>query len=526
VGERRRLGVQDALWLEMDRPHNLMVVDSVSWTREPLDWARVRDVLAERMVARYPVFRSLAAQDDDGQWWWEEDPSFSLDDHLEHVRLDEPDDPRSLQRLVAQRRTQQLDRRKPLWRVLLVDRYQSGSAMVLRTHHAIADGVRMVELAMSLFDASPEGAPVLAPGVTHHAAATQPPGRPWSQRVRAGLDGARRHVGAAAAAATDGGLHTQSLLGVAGATAEELTRLARTAPTNPLGVMTGLVTDAALVLGRAAHLAQSALVAVTPGGGALVDLMSATPADLDVARKLLLGTRNQPTLWTGRAGADKGVAWADALPLAEVKAVARANGATVNDVLVACLAGSLQRYLEGQEARCSSVSFMVPVNLKPLNHALPDELGNGFALVQLELPTDEPDPLRVLETVKRRMRRIKHGHEAAVGFVVQETISGLSRTVYEAAVDLLANRSVGVLTNVPGPRSAVFLAGSRLVGIVGWAPLSGDQPLSVTIYSYDGTVRVGIACDEGLVPGYHAIVDGFAPVFRSLQRRSGQGRTA
>jgi diacylglycerol O-acyltransferase len=124
------------------------------------------------------------------------------------------------------------------------------------------------------------------------------------------------------------------------------------------------------------------------------------------------------------------------------------------------------------------------------------------------------------------MRRIKHGHEAAVGFVVQETISGLSRTVYEAAVDLLANRSVGVLTNVPGPRSAVFLAGSRLVGIVGWAPLSGDQPLSVTIYSYDGTVRVGIACDEGLVPGYHAIVDGFAPVFRSLQRRSGQGRTA
>jgi diacylglycerol O-acyltransferase len=406
----------------------------------------------------------------------------------------------------------------------MVDRYQSGSAMVLRSHHAIADGVRMVELAMSLFDSTPDGGPVQAPGVTLHATAAHPPGTPWSQRVRAGLDGARRQVGSTAAAATDIGLHAQTLAGAASAAAEEVSRLARIAPTNPLGVMTGLVTDAALVLGRAATLAQSALLAVTPGGGALIDLLSATPADLDVARKLLLGTRNQPTLWTGRAGPDKGVAWAEALPLAEVKAVARANAATVNDVLVACLAGSLQRYLESQEARCSSVSFMVPVNLKPLNHALPGELGNGFALVQLELPTDEPDPLRVLDTVKRRMRRIKHGHEAAVGFAVQETISGLSRTIYEAAVDLLANRSVGVLTNVPGPSCAVFLAGSRLEGIVGWAPLSGDQPLSVTIYSYDGTVRVGVACDEGLVPGYHAIVDGFSPVFRSLQRRSGQGR--
>jgi diacylglycerol O-acyltransferase len=66
----------------------------------------------------------------------------------------------------------------------------------------------------------------------------------------------------------------------------------------------------------------------------------------------------------------------------------------------------------------------------------------------------------------------------------------------------------------------VYLAGSRIEGIVGWAPLSGDQPLSITIYSYDGSVIVGVACDRGLVPGYEAIVEGFAPVFRALHRRS------
>ena len=45
MGERRRLGIQDALWLEMDRPNNLMVVDSVIWTAEPLDFGALREVV-------------------------------------------------------------------------------------------------------------------------------------------------------------------------------------------------------------------------------------------------------------------------------------------------------------------------------------------------------------------------------------------------------------------------------------------------------------------------------------------------
>ena len=71
---RSKLGVQDALWLLMDRPNNLRVVDSVIWTAEPLDRDRARDVLVERLWNRYPVFRSRAVQDEEGAWWWEEDP--------------------------------------------------------------------------------------------------------------------------------------------------------------------------------------------------------------------------------------------------------------------------------------------------------------------------------------------------------------------------------------------------------------------------------------------------------------------
>ncbi len=529
MGERRPLGVQDALWLEMDRPNNLMVVDSVIWTSEPLEWDRLVDVLRERVVGRYPVFRSRAVPDHDGHWWWEEDPSFDLGSHLQRVQLDDPDDPRSLQDLVAAHRTDGLDRDRPLWTAMLVERYRTGSAVLLRSHHAIADGVRMVELAMRMFDAGPDGGSVEPPTVKLHAASAKAASTPPSgSSALATVDGVRQGAttalttaaGTARGAVADAGTYASALAGAAAGAMRETVQLARTAPTNPLGAASGLVADGAAAVSRLAHAVRSSLDAVLPGGGPFVDLLSAAPADMDVARKFLLGTRNHPTIWTGHASTEKGVAWADPLPLADVKAVAKAHGATVNDVLVACLAGSLHTYLDAHEAHCASVSFMVPVNLKPLDLALPDQLGNGFALVQLELPTDEPDPVRVLGTVRRRMSRIKHGHEAAVGFAVQETVSGLSRTLYEAAVDLLANRSVGVLTNVPGPPRTVYLAGSRVEGVVGWAPLSGDQAMSVTIYSYDGTVVIGIACDRALVPDYETIVDGFAPVFRTLERRT------
>ena len=73
-----------------------------------------------------------------------------------------------------------------------------------------------------------------------------------------------------------------------------------------------------------------------------------------------------------------------------------------------------------------------------------------------------------------------------------------------------------MLTNVPGPPITVYLAGERVEGMVGWAPLSGNQPMSFTIYSYDGKVFVGIACDAGLVPDHEQIVDGFAAAFERL----------
>ncbi len=508
AGRRQRLGVQDALWLEMDRPHNLMVVDTVVWTAEPLDFGRLRSVIEERLLDRYPVFRSRAVRDDDGVWWWEPDDDFDFDRHVALVSLKKPTDPRALQALVAAHRSEMLNRDHPLWQAIWIKRYGSGSAMILRSHHAIADGMRMVQLAMSLFDATPQGGPILGPGVSQAGAHLHPPGQPLSSRVRSGAVEAGRRA-AAAAARVSGALGEAA---TAPGLLRQAGRLGRFALRNPVGAG-----DSVVAAARAAGAGiATTMRSVLPGGGSLVDVLSAAPGDVDTARKLLLGTRNDVTIWTGTAGSDKAVAWSDPVSLTAVKTVAKANNCTVNDVLVATVAGALHDYLKAHHARCSSVTFMVPVNLKPLDLTLPDTLGNEFALVQLELPTDEPDAGRVLATAKRRMDRIKQGHEAALAFRLQEGIAGLSRGLYEASVDLFSNRTVGTLTNVPGPPVPVYLAGSLVEGIVGWAPVSGDQPMSFTISSYNGSVIVGIACDTALVPDHETIVDGFEAAFDRL----------
>lgn len=470
MAERQRLGVQDALWLEMDKPGNLMVVDSLFWTATPIDWDRYREITRERLWDRYLVFRSVVVRDEDGAWCWEEQEGADIEARYEHVTLPEPGGDAELQDLIAAQRVVPLDRAEPLWRAVLVDNFHGGSAVLFRGHHAIADGIRMVQLALSIFDADPDGTRV----------ETRPETVPTPQAA----------VQPVAPRSRLGRLASQ-LATVPTASA----RVVRGVVTNPVGAAhTGLMVSRSV--------------------------LRAVPGDVDTVRKLALGTRNDASIWTGEVGEHKAIAWSPPLPLDEVKEVARVHGATVNDVLVTCIAESMRAYLEKHHAACDSVTWDVPVNLKPFDPDLPVTLGNAFAIVQLELPTNLDDPLRTLEVVRQRMSRIKGGHEAVIDFGVQAAISRLNKRAYRVAVDVIADRAVGVLTNVPGPRIPLYAAGQKVEGMIGWAPVTANQVMSVTIYSYDGRVFVGIAADAGLVPEHQMIVDGFGDAFRRLSLRS------
>ena len=112
--------------------------------------------MKERLWDRFPVFRSVVVRGDDGALVLggagrtpTSRPATS------EVVLPEPGGDAELQDLIASQRIVPLDRSEPLWRAVLVDGFRGGSAVLFRAHHAIADGIRMVQLTLSVFDASP-----------------------------------------------------------------------------------------------------------------------------------------------------------------------------------------------------------------------------------------------------------------------------------------------------------------------------------------------------------------------------------
>jgi diacylglycerol O-acyltransferase len=154
---RQRMAPGDAAWLHMDRRTNRLIVNSVMWFDEPLDWGEVRDLLRERLIARYPRF-SQRVVDRTTSVWWEDDEDFDLDDHLRRASLPAPGGVAELQRYVSECASQPLPRDRPLWELHFVDGFRGGCALVSRIHHCIADGVALSRVMLSLTDDTADAA--------------------------------------------------------------------------------------------------------------------------------------------------------------------------------------------------------------------------------------------------------------------------------------------------------------------------------------------------------------------------------
>jgi WS/DGAT/MGAT family acyltransferase len=215
------------------------------------------------------------------------------------------------------------------------------------------------------------------------------------------------------------------------------------------------------------------------------------------------------TVLRGELGTAKRAVWSEPIELEQVKVIGRAMESTINDVLLAALTGALRRYLVERGGAVEDLRAFIPVNLRPLDEPIPRELGNRFGLVFLELPVREEEPRRRLRELKRRMDALKRSPEAAVTFGLLGVVGLVPMAVEKRLVELLGPRGTLVMTNVPGPRQPVYLAGTQLAGLMFWVPQAGKVGLGVSIFSYAGQVTVGVSVDAGLVPDPHRLVRAF-----------------
>jgi diacylglycerol O-acyltransferase len=242
--------------------------------------------------------------------------------------------------------------------------------------------------------------------------------------------------------------------------------------------------------------------------------------------RLIMLWPDPATVFKGPLGRRKRAAWSQPVPLDDFKAIGKAFGSTVNDVLIAAATGALRRYLEQRGESTAGLSFRasVPVNLRPAHET--HKMGNAFGLVFLSLPVGIVDPVRRLRAIKKEMDGLKRSPEAWVAYGVLSVMGLAPVEVEQLGLRFFGSKATAVLTNVPGPREPLYLAGRKVDKIMFWVPQSGHLGLGISIFSYAGGVMLGVATDEGLVPDPERIVEAFKAEFEALRAAAARRKAA
>lgn len=455
---REPISKVDTAWLLMEQPTNLMMITGVLRLAGSLDFESFREVIRSRFLA-FPRFRQKAVQSVRG-CWWEEDEYFEINSHVRRTALPGQADKAELEQLVSELASTPLDATKPLWQFHLVDNYCDGPVVITRIHHCYADGIALVQVLLSLTDSSREKS--LQPVER----------RSWRER-RAAESNIFRRLMAPARSGMDAVQHlSQKLI-------DELAHLLRE-PAQANDYLHG-------------------------AGEILSELATAVLLDDD-----------PPSRFKGPLGVRKSVAWAEPISLDEVKAVGKALGCTVNDVLIACMTGALHRYLveRGDDPSALTMRATVPVNLRPLEHAR--ELGNHFGLVFLDLPIAEHNPLARLYQVAEFMHELKRSKQAVMSLGLLAVLGMGPAALQKPALELFSRKASTVLTNVPGPQKTLYLAGAPIREMMFWVPQTGSIGMGISIISYEGQVFCGLISDHKRVSDPQAVMAAFQIEFDVL----------
>ncbi len=420
-----------------------------------------------------PRFRQRLAEVplDQGRPVWVDDPHFNLRYHLRHAGLPAPGSEEQLKNLAGRLFAQRLDRTKPLWEIWLVDGLRDGRfALVAKSHHALVDGIEAVDITTVLFDPDP--------GV----AIIPPPARSWAPQPLPS---------------------SAQLLG--DALFERVTRPAELARTVRAVVRTP---RQLLQAGRDGLQAMGAL--------AFAGMRPAPPTPLNV-----------------KVGPHRRYTWVDA-ELAALQRVKDSLGGTVNDAVLAVVAGALGRFLRhrGVETEGLLLRALVPVLVRSSSHA--DALGNEVAPMWVQLPVGIEDPVRQHAAIRDATAGAEDSAQAVGARTLTELAGFASPTIMSQAARLQQRQRFFnlVVTNVPGPQQPLYLLGRRLRALYPVVPLAGRQALGVAVCSYDGRLGFGLLGDYDALADLDILADMLGDSIAaladsaSIPKRAARGRRA
>ena len=422
---------------------------------EPLTLASVVRRVEERLPL-LPQFRRRLVGVPLGldQPWWIEDPDFDIDYHVREIALPEPGDDAQLAEQAARLHARPLDRKRPLWESYLISGLEGGrQALYTKVHHAAIDGVSGNDLMYALLDLTPEGRDEVP---EENFTPERSPGKGYL--------------------------------------------LARSAL-----ALTGHPVRAARLVGQLAVRAPRFAPSIT---GSIP-----LPRALDV---LLRGPQHKPLSAPGlrapktpfNAPITQHRRWAFCdVPLAEVKAVKNAAGATVNDVVMALCAGALRRWLIEHDALPEGpLLAAVPVSIR--SESEKGTGGNRISTMIAALPTHLEEPKSRLDAAHEAMLIAKDTHGALpadlLSDVTQFAMPALAGQAARIAARLRMVERISpfnlFVSNIPGPPVPLYFHGAKLLGYYPLSAIADGQGLNMTVISCNGNLNFGLVACRDLVP--------------------------
>lgn len=448
-----RLGGLDAAFLYFETPSmhmhvcGLLLLDP-STMEGGYRFERIRRMLDERHHVIPAMTRKLVTPPFNlGRPYWVQDPDFDIDYHLRRIGVPAPGGDRELAEVASGIASRPLDRSRPLWEMWAIEGLANGNvALFAKMHHATIDGITGANLMVHLFDLEPSPSP--APGADARGA----------ERVPGDLE-----------------LFARGAL-------ETLTRpwdVARLVPRTVVG------------------LAGTLLRAGRRRGQGMAAPFTAPRTSFNAA-----------------ITAHRTIAFTE-VPLADVKQVKDAAGVKVNDVVTAVVGGALRRYLsENGELPEKSLIAAVPVSV---HDETSEQTGTTKLSVMFStLMTDVADPLERLQAIARTNAEAKELYRMVGADTLMQWAEHAAPNTFSLAARLYSSLRLSerhpvvhnlILSNVPGPPIALYMAGARLAGLFPLGPIMDGAGLNVTVLSNEDRIGFGlIACRE-LVPRLWDLAD-------------------
>jgi diacylglycerol O-acyltransferase / wax synthase len=417
--------------------------------------------------------------------YWIDDPDFDLDFHLRHMALPAPGDEEQLALQVARIIGRPMDRSRPLWEVYVIEGLPNGDfAILTKIHHATIDGAAGAELLTMLLDSDPQPQPYAARATSWKPDAVPPPGE---LVTRAMLNFVRRPQRLAS-------LQLRTLRQVASTT-------------------------------RSAGLTR------------MLDLVRARP----VGQRELSGTENEqdrppslPTITAPRTPFNRPVTphrrfAFRSVALEDAKQIKNHLGATLNDVVMAVCAGALRQWLVENEALPErQLVAGIPVSIR--TGAEEDRWTNRVSMIMANLPTDEADPVTRVRQVHDQMVAAKQRFDMIPADVIVDLAEQLPAVLATRAMRLGSRLRIAdrlnppinlIISNVPGPRTPLYLAGAKLTHFYPVSTVVDGQGLNMTVQSYLDTLDFGLVSCRELVPDLWHLVDLCVNEVEVLKRECG-----